>query len=72
MNCLDYCSSCKIKLEINLGDFEDLTVEDVIGFKCPACNTITLFEGIEEYYKQEEPDVNPYTDCRIELGEIVS
>lgn len=41
------CPACKKQLFVYHGSFDDCTVQDVDGVKCPHCSYIWLLEGAE-------------------------
>lgn len=43
----DNCPKCKKHFYIPLGDFQDMTVEDITGAICPYCGHKYLFEGVD-------------------------
>lgn len=42
----DWCPKCGKHCYVDLGDFNDITVPDVEGCKCPHCGHEWIFEEI--------------------------
>jgi hypothetical protein len=54
----EICHSCHNKVWVNLGNFEDCTVQDYEGFICPYCKAENHFEGADEIHQDsgDDPD----------------
>jgi DNA-directed RNA polymerase subunit RPC12/RpoP len=51
------CSKCGKQVWINLGNFQNMNVDDVEGFTCPYCGAETHFEGVDEMYQEMEESI---------------